>query len=80
MVLRLVTLAAYDVKYILHNMKVPYVFDQAVATICNPLSGNPALSTNIKFELEAILSVQVIFQLNSDYCTKVLQGACTVSY
>ena len=23
---------------------------------------------------------QVIFQLNSDYCMKVLQGACTVSY
>ena len=25
-----------------------------------------------------ILSVQVIFQLNSDYCTNMSQGACTV--
>ena len=48
--------------------------------ICDPLSENPALPANIEFELEAILSVQVVFQLNSDYCTKVLQGACTVSY
>ena len=46
----------------------------------DPLSKNSALSANIEFELEAILSVQVIFQLNSDYCTKVLQGACTVLY
>ena len=48
--------------------------------ICDPLSENPALPANIKFELEVILSVQVVFQLNSDYCTKMLQGACTVSY
>ena len=48
--------------------------------ICDPLSENLALPANIKFELEAILSVQVVFQLNSDYCTKMLQGACTVSY
>ena len=47
---------------------------------CDQLSENPALPANIEFELEAILSVQVVFQLNSDYCTKVLQGACTVSY
>ena len=46
----------------------------------DPLSKNSALSANIEFELEAILSVQVVFQLNSDYCTKVLQGACTVLY
>ena len=46
----------------------------------DPLSKNSALYTNIEFELEAILSVQVVFQLNSDYCTKVLQGACTVLY
>ena len=44
------------------------------------LSKNSALSANIEFELEAILFVQVDFQLNSDYCTKVLQGACTVLY
>ena len=48
--------------------------------ICDPRSENPALPTNIEFELEAILSIQVVFQLNSNYCTKVLQGACTVSY
>ena len=48
--------------------------------ICDPLSENLALPANIEFELEAILSVQVVFQLNTDYCAKVLQGACTVSY
>ena len=53
---------------------------QYIVTICDPLSENPALLANIQFQLEAILSVQVVFQLNSDYCTKVLQGACTVSY
>ena len=46
----------------------------------DPLSKNSALSTNIEFELEVILSVKVVFQLNSDYCTKVLQEACTVLY
>ena len=43
--------------------------------ISDPLSENPALPANIEFELEAILSIQVFCQLNSDYCTKVLQGA-----
>ena len=33
---------------------------------------NPALPANIEFELEAILSIQVVFQLNSDYCTTVV--------
>ena len=47
---------------------------------CDLLSKNPALPANIEFELEAILSIQVVFQLNSDYCTKLLQGVCTVSY
>ena len=47
---------------------------------CDLLSKNLALPANIEFELEAILSIQVIFQLNSDYCTKLLQGVCTVSY
>ena len=47
--------------------------------ICDPLSENPALRANIEFELEAILSVQVVSKLNSDYCTNVSQGACTVS-
>ena len=50
---------------------------------CDPLSKNlalPALPTNIEFELEASLSIQVVFQLNSEYCTNVSQGACTVSY
>jgi len=42
--------------------------------ICDPLSENPALPANIEFELEAILSIQVVFQLNSDYCTKVFRG------
>ena len=27
---------------------------------------------NIEFELEAILSVEVVFQLNSDYCTNIV--------
>ena len=46
---------------------------------CDLLSKNPALSAHNEFELEAILSIQVVFQLNSDYCTKLLQGVCTVS-
>ena len=44
-------------------------------TICDLLSENLALPANIEFELEVILSVQVVFQLNSDYCTKVLTGS-----
>ena len=48
--------------------------------ICDPLSKNPALRANIEFELEAILSVQVVSLLNSDYYTSVSQGAWTVSY
>ena len=47
---------------------------------CEPLSENLALPTNIKFQLEAILSVQIVFQLNSGYCTKVLQGAIIRNY
>ena len=35
------------------------------------LSKNLALS---EFELEAILSVPVVFQLNSDYCTRCYRG------
>ena len=31
---------------------------------CDLLSNNPALPANIEFELEAILSIQVVFQLN----------------
>ena len=30
------------------------------------------LPTNSEFDIETILSVQVVFQLNSDYCTKVV--------
>ena len=41
--------------------------------ICDQLSENLALRTSIDFELEAILSVQVVFQLNSDYYTNVSQ-------
>ena len=48
--------------------------------ICDPLSENLALCANIEFELEAILSLQVISQLNSDYYTNVSQGPWTVSY
>ena len=48
--------------------------------ICDPLSENPVLRANIEFELEAILSVQVVSQLNSDYYTNVSQGAWTVTY
>jgi len=36
------------------------------SNICDPLSENPALPANIEFELETILSVQVVFQLNSE--------------
>ena len=56
--------------------------------ICEPVVDNkmcpaeqePSTSTNVEYELEATLSVQVVSQLNSDYCTNVSQGACTVSY
>ena len=37
---------------------------QYLVQICHP-----ALHANIEFELEAILAIQVGFQLNSDYCT-----------
>ena len=43
-----------------------------VLNIGDLLSEIPALAANIEFELEAILSVQFVFQLNSDYCTKVV--------
>ena len=33
----------------------------------NPLSKNSALQANIEFELEMILSVQVVFQLSNSY-------------
>ena len=46
---------------------------------CDPLSKNPALRANTEFELEAILFIQVVLQLNSDYRTKVSLGAGTVS-
>ena len=45
---------------------------------CDLLSENPALSAKIEFELEAILFVQVIFQLNSDCCTKVEGLHCII--
>ena len=51
-----------------------------LARICDPLSKNPTLPAIIEFDLEVILSVQVVSQLNSDYCTNVSQGAFTVSY
>ena len=40
--------------------------------LCNPLSKNPVLPTNSEFNIETNLSLQVVFQLNSDYCTKVV--------
>ena len=52
---------------------------KCIEAIYDLLSENPALC-NIEFELEAILSVQVVSQLNSDYYTNVSQGAWTVSY
>ena len=48
--------------------------------MCAPLSENPAICANIEFELEPILSVQILSQLYSDYYTNVSQGAWTVSY
>ena len=39
----------------------------------DPLSKN-AHPTKIKFEFEAILSIQVVFQLNSDYYTESVTG------
>ena len=53
---------------------------EPLIVICVLLSENPALSTNIELELEAILSIQVVFQLNSDYYTNVSQEAWAVSY
>ena len=53
--------------------------EDRLSAICDPLRENPALRANIEFELEAILSVQVVSQLNSDYCTNVSQWGCTVS-
>ena len=61
----------------LTNGRVPK--GACITHICDPLSENPALRSNIEFELEVILSVQVVSQLNSDYYTNVSQGACTVS-
>ena len=43
----------------------------AITYICDLLSENLARCANIEFELEAILSVQVFSQLNSDYYTNV---------
>ena len=40
--------------------------------ICDPLRDTQHFPQMTEFELVAILSVQVIFQLNSDYCTKVV--------
>ena len=51
-----------------------------VKHICDKLNENPALGASTEFELEAILSVQVVSQLNSDYYTNVPQGTWTVSY
>ena len=48
--------------------------------ICDLLSKNLALPAIIEFELDVILSIQVVFQLNSDYYTNVLEGASNVSY
>ena len=52
----------------------------AHAHICDTLSENPALCANTEFELEAILSIQVISQLSLEYYTNVSQEARTVSY
>ena len=57
-----------------------FLFLCGAVVIGDPLSENPALRANIEFELEAILSVQVVSQLTSDYYTNVSQGAWTVSY
>ena len=53
---------------------------EPLIVICVLLGENPALSANIELELEAILSIQVVFQLNSDYYTNVSQEAWAVSY
>ena len=53
---------------------------EPLIVICVLLKENPALSANIELELEAILSIQVVFQLNSDYYTNVSQEAWAVSY
>ena len=44
-----------------------YLCRSIIVCICDPLSENLALRANIEFELEAILSVQVVSQVNSDY-------------
>ena len=51
------------------------MFDIVRHNICDPLSENPALHANIEFELEAILSIQVVSQLNqiiTPTCHRVL--------
>ena len=52
------------------------ITNYTVHIICDPLSKNLALHANIEFELEASLSVQVIFH----HYTNMSQGAWTVSY
>jgi len=43
-----------------------------IRCICDPLSENPALPANNEFELEAILSVQVVFQIIAPRCYRGL--------
>ena len=69
-----------DIAYRIHGLISAYAYFQNCKEICDPLSENLALHANIEFELEAILSVEVVSQLNSDYYTNVSQGAWTVSY
>ena len=48
-----------------------FSFKHVTIVKCDPLSKN---LTIIEFELQTVLSVQVAFQLNSDYCTNMIQG------
>ena len=64
--------------YTVYNVHI-FVTHTCLQWKCDPLRENLALPTNIEFKYEAILSVQVVFQLNSGFYTNVLQGACTVS-
>ena len=43
--------------------------DTNASTICDPLSENSVLRVNTEFEIEAILSVQVVSQITYIYCT-----------
>ena len=55
-------------------------YTKKITSICDPLNENLALPCKYLIRVRGCLSKQVIFQLDSDYYTHVLQEACTISY